>query len=691
MAADQPDVSQGVPWQPASWYEDPDVLAAPVDLPPPPQAEGWDWRPNEWDLPDPSAEFPGAATLPEAAGPPQGAPGPVGLALAAQTPDSIPGGGPGPQGSVLEEEPTYDFTATPEEPTTYDFSPEEAAQAEDAFGRAEAQRLARDPLALAQEQARAEAETQRLIGERSLKKERDIAETRDAINRAALKRDERMRQWEARAAELSKTGGDRRTGFQKVAGVIAAAIGGMFASRNGGRNPALEMLQKQLADDFQNQMDQLKEGRGAIADEYRTTQDLYGAQVTYQMAELAAVEDQVRKEMGKLDPLGTRARRAAELIAGVKAEQQKLAVAAQKTAHDQSIDQAQLDIQRRNAHTSRLQAAETARHNRETAAETARHNLATEAPAGGVSPQDRLAHLRGVEKEIDIGHKLAGRTVQFGEKPIGEARSNEEAQLTRARVANYLQHQEEMTELINMVSEPDGSAKKYYQGPGWEMVPNAERDAVMAKAFNVLYSQAKINDPTTGVKDFELKMTGKMLPFVQGLLSGRSPAESAKEVLEQSDNALDKWIDSEVIGGVKNIPKGANPIEAWKATRATIAETRAKQQTAATTNQSFDVLLATAKQGTPDVAVKEFVRSKEAVLKRWVADSPWVFEGLNAENIKARWARDPSMTDAQKEKLGARLDEAIRSALIKTATNPGRSVEGRARQQQDEADREDEE
>lgn len=521
------------------------------------------------------------------------------------------------------------------------------------------------------------------------------------------------------AAELAKSGVNNdhwwasRTTGQKIGAYVAAIAGGLVSPYHGGRNSGLDLIQQAIAQDIETQKanlahkrDVLGQRQGILGQLTQVNNDMLRSEETVRLAATENVLQRIEAEAARLDPRGAGAQRIALAIQNVRQQQQKDAVAADQKLFDRRKDvfemrmrQEAVDEQRR----ARASAISEQRRGRDADMLIKGFRPDPKSPggyaydpsllpqAGGADPQTRLAGLRGDKVESELQHEEEGRTVQYGDKTVGRARTKEEGTQSRARIANYLTHQEEMRELVNMISNPDGSTKKFYQGPGWQSVPNAERDAIMAKAFNVLYTQAKINDPSTGVKDFELQMTGKMLPFVQGLVGGRQPAEAARAVLEQSDNSLEKWLDSEVIGGVKNIPAAANPVGVARKSRAAADDARNEATSARTPEQGFDLLLAPIKAGTPDDARAEFVKAKGAVLDRWVRDTPWVLEELNAENIKQRWQRDPALSDAEKKQLGEALDAAVKKTEMARMVDPtGHLFRKQRAQVEDELDAEDE-
>lgn len=109
---------------------------------------------------------------------------------------------------------------------------------------------------------------------------------------------------------------NRSTG-QKVAGYIAAIVGGLAQSASGGgRNVGLDMINKAIDDDIAAQGANLAGGRadlarrqGVVAELYSRTGDLEHSMESARRASKMQALDQLQVEMQKYDPAGTTARR----------------------------------------------------------------------------------------------------------------------------------------------------------------------------------------------------------------------------------------------------------------------------------------------------------------------------------------------------------------------------------------------
>jgi hypothetical protein len=694
------------PWWPSDWVvpevamdlgapEDASAPALPVDpdggVPAPDSPYGAGEAPVP---PPPTGTVPGS---PEGAGPvPVGAGAGANPTVAPGSDGLFPWSAPGALAGVQQTTGGLtDADLGEQEPVDYEFSPEEAEAAELESALAAPDAAER----LAESGVRSAIKSEQHLATRRLEEETknlEWAERNATAWRSRMAELDTERQGVRRQmAELSKTGPDNKrwykqaTTVQQIGAWVAGITGGILSPYRGGKNTGIDFVMDLVNKDIESQKFELEQrgqlltqDMGILGQLVAETGDVLRAEEALRLASFANIDQRLAAEAVKVDPAGTQFQRIAEarLIARNKAKE--AAAIAEQKAFDRKKDQHAMSMQEAQlAETRRGRQASAAQQQRSLDASMLKDGFVRDpkAPGGyrfdpsvlpqqGVDPQTRLAGLRGDEKQIDIEHKKLARSVQFGEKVIGEARSETESQQMRDRVANYLAHQEEMTELVSMVTNPDGTVKKFYQGPGWSSVPNEERDAIMAKAFNVLYTQAKINDPTTGVKDFELQMTGKMLPFVQGLISGRSPAQAAKAVLEQSDSMMEKQIDSKIVGGLKNVPEGANPVAEWKKTRGAVEGVRKRGAGAQTPQQSEQVLTAKLAAGTPPEAVKEFVKQKVAVLERWAADDPQRFEGRNVEALRAQWAADPTLTTEDKATLNKALNASLRKVWGKAAS-----------------------
>lgn len=119
----------------------------------------------------------------------------------------------------------------------------------------------------------------------------------------------------------------RSTG-QKIAGYIAAIVGGFAANNNGGRNIGLEAINREIDTDIDaqkaniaNRRQGLDLRRGLIADQTGAANDAYRQVETVRIAAWENVTNQLTAEAQQYDPRGTAALRIGAAIRDVKARQ----------------------------------------------------------------------------------------------------------------------------------------------------------------------------------------------------------------------------------------------------------------------------------------------------------------------------------------------------------------------------------
>lgn len=170
---------------------------------------------------------------------------------------------------------------------------------------------------------------------------------------------------------------DGRSTFSKIRGVASAFVNGLVAPYMGGRNVGLEMIQKEIDGNVAAQMHDIQNGwkaiemkRGAVADSFKRSGDMYQAAEAHRLALYKGAIDMVDQQQQQLDPAGSqfgkyeilkRQIRAAAQETAIKqqAEIQKQVLAVvtanreqQKLVQDAKDKQAELAISKQNANTS---------------------------------------------------------------------------------------------------------------------------------------------------------------------------------------------------------------------------------------------------------------------------------------------------------------------------------------------------
>jgi hypothetical protein len=149
-----------------------------------------------------------------------------------------------------------------------------------------------------------------------------------ATEAAAQKAAELEHDYKALAATTIDTSGRMGTG-QRIAGILAATIGGLVSGRTGGPNQGMLMLQHTIDQDVEAQKADLANRRGilgarqgAVSEMFARSGDMYRAQETARAAAWETTIQQLQAEQMKFDPRGTTSMRIADTITQARGLQQ---------------------------------------------------------------------------------------------------------------------------------------------------------------------------------------------------------------------------------------------------------------------------------------------------------------------------------------------------------------------------------
>lgn len=153
--------------------------------------------------------------------------------------------------------------------------------------------------------------------------------------------------------------------FQRIAGIIAAVVGGLYQGKTGSaRNPGLDALNDVINRDLQEQRDNLtnrrdvlQQRRSALGELTARNNDEYQADETMRLAALKLADEQLAQEQLKYAADGTRGLNLAALRTGLTAQ-----MAANKEAHDAKLEERALKVSK--DIREQEQAAEVVRHNK---------------------------------------------------------------------------------------------------------------------------------------------------------------------------------------------------------------------------------------------------------------------------------------------------------------------------------------
>jgi hypothetical protein len=333
-------------WPPDEWQTAPDRPIAPEELPGtmpavaqvPVEPAGIAWPPPEWM---PSQE--GARGLERMA---MGAPeaqiqevAPLEIGLEALPPKGLLT----PRAPGIEpDEPPPSAVEMPVEPTR-----EEIAAEVERYRTMAPEEYGAEQILTADARDRLSAERQ-LQELRSTRQEMEAnaedAEAARGRTREQLGRiQERSEELLSRDVDPGRWWASRSTG-QKVASYLSAAIGGLLAPGQGGRNAPLDMIMGFIDRDIDAQKASFQQRRAALTD-MRTTalqgaaldQDAFEAAEAKRLASYGMLQQQLAAERAKFDPMGTTAQRIASMERDLAGRQAAAAAAAEKEAFERQL------------------------------------------------------------------------------------------------------------------------------------------------------------------------------------------------------------------------------------------------------------------------------------------------------------------------------------------------------------------
>lgn len=339
-----------------AWPEDMFGPPQPVEAIDAAPAAPWSWIPSEWDAPAAPPVEPPPAAAPEAAPPelvtptpemtresPEWPP-PHWLAAAEQSPPAL--------GEALAPPPTAgQLFSTFEQAMAGDEQDELAQLKEDApfpepdfskdlLANPDVDAAAQQYASMNPEQRVAydakRSETQRLeFANKQLEAAQDSARQlkldQEAETEARARAQKAADEVNAEAVELAnaKIDGDQwwssRNVPQKIAGFLAAIVGGLVQGRRGGPNEGLAMIEREIDRDIDVQQANLAHRtnalgikRGIVGEMFDRTNDAARAAATARVASWESVERQLLAEQQKFDPRGTMAQRIGQAVIGAR-------------------------------------------------------------------------------------------------------------------------------------------------------------------------------------------------------------------------------------------------------------------------------------------------------------------------------------------------------------------------------------
>lgn len=231
---------------------------------------------------------------------------------------------------------------------------------------------ARDPAGAAVlRQRMVDAGTARAAADRARLAQEDFDRQRANMDRLKAARAEAAKksaEIDAEATKIAETKiGYHPSTLQRIAGVIAAVVGGLYQGRTGSaRNPGLDALNDVINRDLEEQKlnlatrrDMLAQRRSALGELTARTNDEYQADEVMRLAAYKFADQQIAQAQLNFAPDGTRGLNLAMMRAGLNSQ-----IAAAKEARDGKLFDRAVKMQ--DAARQQQIADETARHNRST-------------------------------------------------------------------------------------------------------------------------------------------------------------------------------------------------------------------------------------------------------------------------------------------------------------------------------------
>jgi hypothetical protein len=219
----------------------------------------------------------------------------------------------------------------------------------------------------------------------ALKAEQDATDALEAHRRAVEKTQADAAKLDAEAKQLAGSSGFNMSFGNVLAAVVASAIGGWASPATGGRNLALEEINKVAEAHLANQWKALEAKKGTLADRAAIERDMFREKQKLLMAGYDSSIAQITTKMQQFDPRGQVAIDARNSIAQLQAARAKAAHVFAQDAFKNNLDVAKFGLdQERHA----LDVAKFGEAQRKAAA----------AAAGGVRLQPEQFAALGLEK-----------------------------------------------------------------------------------------------------------------------------------------------------------------------------------------------------------------------------------------------------------------------------------------------------
>jgi hypothetical protein len=338
-----------------------------------------------------------------------------------------------------------------------------------------------------------------------------------------------------------------------IATVLTAALGGAMSPYTGGRNLALEELDKRTQQridaqkaNIANQYQALNFKRNLIAEQYARSGDLYRAQETYRIATYDRAISELQTKMQDYDPQGTTALRGAMAVQQVSAARQQALQAFGQQQFKNTLDAAKVDLDKQKAEQDAQQKqAELAQQERSSqrSAYVAMRGQDIGLAEKKLEEQGKQAERaqakaeKLTEQDRTLGVPIPGVGVaRQADGTVWHAPSDDEAKATRKQIAATANYNKLANDMIRGISEHGGESD-YLKSDDWKRMTVKMQEATAA--LHDAYGVTSFRENT--VDFFEKMATAGVNPT--------SFVRDASEALRTSNEDMQSKLNVEMAAG----------------------------------------------------------------------------------------------------------------------------------------------
>lgn len=487
----------------------------------------------------------------------------------------------------------------------------------------------RDPAAFAEIKARDADEREKILAAARTKAINDDYEQQQrnfaAFQTAAAVTRAKSAQLEADAQRIANTKIDPTGGvhgMKRVAGVLAAIMGGLVQSRTGSaRNGGLDALNSAIDKgidaqraDLANQREGIGMRRSAMANEFAQNGDAYHSAEVMRLAAYKHADALLAQQAQDYDPAGATALKIAELRGGIAAQQQKI-----KNANDEATFKNAYEVTKAQQEQQKID-------------ETRRHNMAEEgAKAAKLKGGGGAGSNTNPDYTVATGvfDPFTGDPV-MGKRALSSKGEKSEERVTDAEIRTYAQVQNYWAKLKTL-GEQIGDAKKTLSESAWKArrgTLESEYDA--AKEALTVYLTKELGDKLT---QGQLEAQAHRIPDRASVFEARDPLKQITDAQDDADR--DFATDMNTIG-VHAVPiiRHAQEMRAQKPRPDARDQLSAAQQAVAGAQSPSDRSSAlAAQQAAKDALAREAEDQAKSADEKRLAESAGGHRALPVEGL----------------------------------------------------------